>query len=97
MGDPYLDAMKLTHPLPIGAGLISIYGEEDQDDHGAIRRTGPNALGEILRAELHHHQYWIYDVHFSASGVSVLVDEFDLLEGGYHVDLIKVARPTTSL
>jgi hypothetical protein len=70
----------LCHPLAIGAKLMSIAGEWDEDDDGSQRDTGANAIGRIVSAQYYIGQGWSYGVVFNPSGVWVHIDEADGLD-----------------
>lgn len=79
-------AMAITHPIPIGATVISVEGEWDTDcddgDGGDRRReTGPMARGRVLKAVHADGCGWIYDVAFPDSGVEIrLIERVDPLD-----------------
>jgi len=67
----------LSWPKPIGTQLLSRPGEQDEDEDGTIRHTGPNAVGRVISTDYALQQGWIYGVVFEPSNVWVFIDEAD--------------------
>lgn len=66
----------MQHPLKLGSHLLSRQGEEDEDEDGTVRKTGPDAIGKIISVgHLPAPQGWSYGVVFEPSGVWVFIDE----------------------
>lgn len=72
-----------AHPLPIGFRIISVKGEQDEDDDQE-RFTGPEAIGVIDSVDRYKGQGWTYGVLFQDSGVYVFLDEGDPLHDPAH-------------
>ena len=70
----------LSHPLALGTKILSVKGEQDQDDDNTVRRTGPNAIGRVIAADHIPHQGWSYGIEFSPSGVFVFIDQRDSID-----------------
>ena len=83
----------MLHPLTIGTRLISIAGEQDDDEDGAVRRTGSNALGTVQSVDRYEAQGYTYGVVFE-NGTFVFLDQrtgldrrelYQLLMSNYYV------------
>lgn len=71
--------MSITHPIPVGATVVSVLGEWNKGEDGTKRETGPNAVGKITSADFCDDQGWFYHVDFSPSDVWIILDEGDPL------------------
>lgn len=73
----------MQHPLPIGTPILSINGEQDDDD-GVDRFTGPMANGRVERADYYASQGWTYCVAFG-NGTGVFIDECELRDKASYI------------
>lgn len=78
MGDTkWVRLHDAQHPLPVGTKLFSVRGEEDGTEDGAVRDTGPLAVGAVFAEPRENPvQGWTYPVRFP-NGTWVYLDERD--------------------